>query len=156
MTDKDLTIASTEHDDDWWRSSLKGSDHFHLNRVRRKSIGDLGIIPHKHSWGECKDPHCIYSRPRPVTVQETRSPAKASGQENNRAGKDGGAASVSKVVPKDPALKQANQDKGGGGANLTPMWRKRDYPGKGGLVYHHEVLLSTSTKQQLASSGGAA
>jgi hypothetical protein len=36
--------------------------------------------------------------------------------------------------------------KGGAGAVLAPMWRKRNFLGRGGMPYHHKILLTTKDK----------
>ena len=65
-----------EHDADWWKSSLTGSDHFHLNqqlqiptntRRKRMTVSSMGMHKHQHPWGLCEDPHCIFAKHRLVT-----------------------------------------------------------------------------------------
>ena len=55
-----------------------------------------------------------------------------------------------RIVPgspqKDSTIKEASHRKGGAGAVLNPMWRKREFLGRGGLKLQHEVLLSTKSK----------
>jgi len=111
-SEKDATIMKTERDDDWWRSSLRGSDQFDLNkdlgnpragRVRRASLSTFGLCQHKHPWGSCMDPHCIHSRPKSSMEMEKQSKLTAGDQDEPKRPAS---------VGMDPSLRLASSDKG--------------------------------------------
>ena len=56
-----------------------------------------------------------------------------------------------KLKPVDRSIEVAHFTKGGAGAVLAPMYRKREFLGLGGMPYKHKVLLSTKSKAKLQS-----